>query len=49
MFYQFSLMMQILERNSYTFLLEIKQNNTADFYKGPQIKKSNSNGSAALL
>jgi len=37
-FYQVILMMEISESNSFTFLLEIKQNNTADFYKGLQIK-----------
>jgi len=30
--------MDILESNYFTFLLEIKQNNMADFYKGLQIK-----------
>jgi len=38
MFYQVILMMEILESNSFTFLLEIQQNNIADFYKGLQIK-----------
>jgi len=37
MFYQVTLMMDILESNSFTSLLEIKQNNMADFYKGLQI------------
>jgi len=31
MFYQVILTMEILEINSFTFLLEIKQNNMADF------------------
>ena len=38
MFYPIILMMEILESNSFIFLLEIKQNNMADFYKGLQIR-----------
>jgi len=38
MFYPLILMMEILESNSFIFLLEIKQNNMADFYKGLQIR-----------
>jgi len=33
MIYQAILMVEILESDSFTFLLEIKQNDMADFYK----------------
>jgi len=36
-FCQVVLMMETLESNSFTFLMEIKQNNMADFSKGLQI------------